>query len=70
MFVGEFYIFPSLSLFLLLCDSCVFLSSFFFPLLLSLIRIYLSLESSEFLDLDRRVDESVDSDGKSEIGPN
>ena len=37
---------------------------------LSLIRIYLSLESSEFLDLDRRVDESVDSDGKSEIGPN
>lgn len=43
---------------------------FSFFLSFSLIRIYLSLESSEFLDLDRRVDESVDSDGKSEIGPN
>lgn len=42
---------------------------FSFFLSFSLIRIYLSLESSEFLDLDRRVDESVDSDGKSEIGP-
>lgn len=65
MFVGEFYIFPSLVVFIIMRFM-----RFSFFLSFSLIRIYLSLESSEFLDLDRRVDESVDSDGKSEIGPN
>lgn len=60
---GNSIFFPP-SLFLLLCDSCVFLSFFLSPLFEPI-----SLESSELLDLDRRVDESVDSDGKSEIGP-